>query len=148
MTADTERRERWSAALDPVEFFIAEDGHRSMALRETDELVTAAMAVADAERAEAEVTITALRTEITALRRDIDERHVPAEIYENARQQWQDEIATNDALRAQLAEARRRTLNSASGYIYGRAVYYGLTGRNLKIVSQIADDLRNRGDVP
>lgn len=76
MTADTERRERWSAALDPVEFFIAEDGHRSMALRETDELVTAAMAVADAEisdaRSLADAEMAEMESESDAMRDEIE----------------------------------------------------------------------------
>jgi DNA-binding helix-hairpin-helix protein with protein kinase domain len=50
-TTDTERRDRYAAALNPMEHFTADDGYPSMAVRTADELATAAMAIADAELA-------------------------------------------------------------------------------------------------
>lgn len=77
-TTNNARRERYAAALSPMEHFIAADGYPSMAMRTADELAGAAMAVADEEQRAmlptARNALEAMKRENERLRADLEQQ--------------------------------------------------------------------------
>lgn len=84
-------RAQYTAALDPMQHFIADDGYPSMALRSKEELAEAAMAVADREMQQlrAELDKTNGRFEHTA--REAAEASAELEKSETAREHLREE---------------------------------------------------------